>query len=88
MENRRITPRQGLEASVEISHPGIGRMTVRAIDISDGGIAVAMGQHVPPPVGTVLQVRIKRHTGTLNAEPVAMRVVHVQPNGMVGLMFV
>ncbi|TNF33234.1 MAG: PilZ domain-containing protein [Gammaproteobacteria bacterium] len=87
MDNRRTYTRQPLEATVELTHPGIGLMTVQALNISDGGIAVSMGRHVVPPVGTVLQVRIKRHSGALNDNPVAMRVVHIQPNGIVGLMF-
>ena len=69
-------------------HPGFGRITVRARDLSDGGISVVMGSHVCPPVGTVVDVIIKRHTGVLNAEPVAMQVRHVQADGVVGLAFV
>lgn len=87
MDNRRLYPRDGLNATVEMRHPGIGVMVVQAINISDGGIAVSMGRHVAPPMGTVLQVRIKRHAGAINQEPVPMKVVHVQANGTVGLMF-
>ncbi|HEY9035319.1 MAG TPA: PilZ domain-containing protein [Pseudomonadales bacterium] len=86
MDNRAY-PRRHLDTMVEMSHPGIGVMLVQAINLSDGGMAVAMGRHVVPPMGTVLQVKIKRHAGAINSEPVAMRVVHVQPDGTVGLMF-
>lgn len=87
MDNRRLYPREGLDAMVEMSHPSIGVMLVRAVNISDGGIAVAMGRHIVPPMGTELQVKIKRHAGAINQEPVPMKVVHIQPNGTVGLMF-
>lgn len=86
MDHRRY-PRQDCDVMVELTHPAMGVMTVRAINLSDGGMAVSMGNHVPPPAGTVLQVRIKRHTGTLNSQPVAMKVVHVQADGSVGLVF-
>jgi len=45
-----------------------------------------MGNYPAPPLGTTLLVRIKRHTGVINREPVAMRVVHHHGGG-VGLAF-
>lgn len=70
-----------------MQHPSLGQIQVRARDLSEGGIFALMGNHRPPPVGTVVMVRIKRHTGTINREPVAMRVVHHQTGG-IGLAFV
>jgi hypothetical protein len=87
MEEQRRHSRTTSVALVELAHPALGRMEVKARDLSDGGIFVLMGQHIAPPIGTVLQVRIKRFTGTINQEPVAMRVVHHQSGG-VGLAFV
>jgi len=87
MEELRRYSRAASGALVEMFHPSIGRIELRARDLSDGGIFVVMGNYNAPPVGTVLQVRIKRHTGTINQEPVAMRVVHHQMGG-VGLAFV
>jgi len=40
-----------------------------------------------PPVDTEVRVTIKRHTGTLNTEPVNMRVAHVCDEG-IGLEFI
>ncbi|MDX9873732.1 MAG: PilZ domain-containing protein [Spongiibacteraceae bacterium] len=86
VEQRRH-PRTPTTALVELSHPGIGQLEMAARDLSEGGIYVVTGGRFKPPVGTVLQVRIKRHTGVLNEEPVPMRVVHHQSDGM-GLAFV
>jgi len=85
-EQRRYS-RTASSALVEMYHPGFGMIEVKARDLSDGGIFVLMGNHQPPPVGTLLQVRIKRYTGIINREPVMMRVVHQQAGG-VGLAFV
>jgi hypothetical protein len=87
MEDQRRHARTASTALVELTHPALGRMEVKARDLSDGGIFVLMGQHIAPPIGTVLQVRIKRFTGAINHEPVAMRVVHHQSGGA-GLAFV
>lgn len=87
MDNRRKYMRTASDVMVEMSHPTIGTLTVRARDLSEGGISVDMGIHVAPPVGTVLKVRIKRHTGSINSEPLSMRVVHVQAGKLVGLSF-
>ncbi|HEY9034728.1 MAG TPA: PilZ domain-containing protein [Pseudomonadales bacterium] len=86
--NRRHDFRTSSDAQVIMMHPGFGQIMVKARDLSDGGISVFMKHHVCPPVGTIVQVIIKRHTGTLNAEPVAMEVRHVQADGIVGLSFV
>jgi hypothetical protein len=88
MDNRRQYMRTASDAMVEMSHPQLGTLTVRARDLSEGGISVDMGHHVAPPVGTVLKVRIKRHTGSINSEPLQMRVVHVQSAKLVGLSFI
>ena len=87
MEEHRRFDRSSSEAIVELHHPMLGVVEVRARNLSAGGIFVLIGNHPILPIGTELQVRIKRHTGLLNAEPVAMRVVHHQPGG-IGLAFV
>ena len=87
MSNRRKYVRMPYHATVEISHPGFGILNVQTKDISDGGLAVNFGKNIPPPVGTLVHVVIKRYTGRVNAEPLPMRVVYVQPQGQVGLAF-
>lgn len=86
--NRRKYLRTPLDAIVEMSHPSVGTIVTRAHDLSDGGISVDMRNNICPPTGTVLDVIIKRHTGTINSAPVKMQVCHVQPNGIAGLAFV
>ena len=86
MHEQRRYERSGSQALVEISHPSFPPMELRARDLSDGGIFVYLGNHIAPPVGTVVKARLKRHTGLLNEQPVDMRVVH-HSNGGMGLMF-
>lgn len=86
MEEQRRFTRVPSGAIVEMQHPVLGMIEVKARDLSDGGIFVIMGQYPAPPIGTTLLVRIKRHTGLINQEPIAMRVVHHQGGG-VGLAF-
>ena len=87
MQEQRLHSRASSAALVELFHPALGHIEVKARDLSDGGIFVLMGNHIAPPIGTLLRVRIKRFTGAINQEPVAMRVVHHQSGG-VGLAFV
>lgn len=70
-----------------MQHPLLGLIEVKARDLSDGGIFALMGTQPAPPLGTEMLVRIKRYTGTINQEPVRMRVVHHQAGG-VGLAFI
>jgi hypothetical protein len=86
-DDKRRFVRTASGALVEMQHPVLGLIEVKARDLSDGGISVLMGSLPPPPLGLVLMVRIKRYTGVINQEPVPMRVVHHQM-GCVGLSFV
>lgn len=85
-EQRRFVRTQS-GALVEMHHPSLGTIEIKARDLSDGGIFALMGNYPVPPVGTTVMVRIKRYTGVINQEPVPMRVVHQQLDG-VGLAFV
>ena len=87
MQEQRRYMRASSQALVEISHPSLGVIELKAKDLSDGGVYVFLGTHTAPPVGTVVKARIKRHTGVINAEPVDMQVMHLHSGGM-GLMFV
>ncbi len=85
IEKRRFE-RCPFEAFVEVFHPALGEFEWRARDISEGGIFVRTGASPKPPVGTVLKVRLKRHGGMINVEPLAMEVIHRQQDG-VGLKY-
>jgi hypothetical protein len=87
LEDQRRFTRTASSAVVEMQHPNLGLIEVKARDLSEGGIFVLMGNYPPPPTGTVVKVRIKRYTGVINQEPVAMRVVHQQFGG-IGLAFI
>lgn len=86
-DDKRRYVRTPSSALVEMQHPVLGLIEVKARDLSDGGISVLMGNFPPPPLGLVLMIRIKRYTGVINQEPVPMQVVHHQ-TGCVGLAFV
>lgn len=87
LEEQRRHVRTPSGAVVEMQHPSLGTIQIKARDLSDGGIFALMGNYRAPPVGTTVMVRIKRYTGVINQEPVPMRVVHQQQGG-VGLAFV
>ncbi len=87
MNEQRRYMRASSEALVEISHPSLGTIELKARDLSDGGVCVFLGNHIAPPIGTVVKARIKRYTGIINQDPVDMQVVHHNGGGM-GLMFV
>ena len=86
VEQRKFERRSSAD-SCEVMHPSFGCISLKVRDLSDGGAFVFTGNHIAPPVGTVVKVRIKRLTGVINQEPVDMRVVHHQPGGF-GLMFI
>lgn len=87
MSEQRHFSRNTSEAGVEISHPSFGNISLKAKDLSDGGIFVFLASHIAPPIGTVVKVRIRRYTGLINEQPVDMQVVHHHGGGL-GLMFV
>ena len=70
-----------------MKHPAFGTIIGFAQDISDGGAQVAIENPPTPPVGTVVDVTFKKMVGSINDDPVAMKVMHSSKNN-VGLMFV
>ncbi|MBT5292558.1 TonB-dependent receptor [bacterium] len=85
-KNRRY-PRVASDAQLELQHPALGVISLKAKNASKGGFFALRGVHIMPPVDTEVRVTIKRHTGTLNTEPVNMRVAHVCDEG-IGLEFI
>ena len=87
MEDRRKFERTSTKIRVEIRHPAFGIIVGQTQDISDGGAQVSFENHPSPPVGTVVDVKFKKLVGTINEEPVPMKVIHSRRNHL-GLMFV
>ena len=85
-KNRRY-PRVASDAQLELQHPALGVISLKAKNASKGGFFALRGVHILPPINTEVRVTIKRHTGTLNSEPVKMRVAHVSAEG-IGLEFI
>ncbi|NNL57790.1 MAG: PilZ domain-containing protein [Pseudomonadales bacterium] len=86
IEKRRY-PRTPSQALLEVHHPALGVLHLRAINASIGGFFAAKGAYELPPVDTVVEVFIKRHSGTVHQQPARMRVAHISVKGM-GLEFV
>ena len=86
LDERRRYERTSASIRVEIHHPAIGTIVGFTNDISDGGARVTLDGEVSPPAGTDVMVRFKKVVGTINQEPVPMKVMHVTKN-VVGLMF-
>ncbi len=83
---RRRHKRKPLQATVILRHPAYGELKTRAIDMSDGGLFVDTGCQLGPPVGSVVQVLIKRLSGPVNELPIDMQVIHRRDSGL-GLKF-
>jgi hypothetical protein len=84
---RRNYERTSTSFRVEITHPSFGTLIGFAKDVSDGGAQVQLDTQVFPPVGTEVMVRFRKNVGTVNVEPVHMKVMY-QMRNTIGLMFV
>lgn len=87
MIEKRVFERKSGITRVEFSHPAVGTVVVPIKNLSEGGMLADLSSLPRLPVGTVLQARFKRSTGTVNETSVAMKVVH-HSNGYTGLRFV
>lgn len=87
MEERRRFARTSAAYRVELTNPAFGTLVGSTRDISDGGAQVVLDSELVPPVGTAVDVVFKKIVGPVNAEPVAMKVMHTYKN-VIGLMFV
>lgn len=85
-DDRRRSERRSTTIRVEIVHPSFGMIIGSTQDISDGGASVKIENYPLPPVGTEVKVRFVKMVGTVNQEPVNMKVMHHQRN-TIGLMF-
>jgi len=83
---RRRSERRSSVIRVEMTHPSWGTIVGSTTDISDGGAHVSFDNAIAPPKGTELQVRFKRVVGSINEDPVMMKVMRSSKND-VGLMF-
>lgn len=86
VDDRRRSERKSTTIRVEIMHPSIGTIIGSTQDISDGGASVKVENHPIPPIGTEVKVRFIKMVGTVNQEPVNMKVMYNQRN-TIGLMF-
>lgn len=66
---------------VTFKNSDYGEITVIGHSLTDSGVIVDFGQHAVPPIGTIMQTVIKRHTGILNKTPVPMKLMMEHPDG-------
>ncbi len=85
-EDRRRSERTSAIIRVELTHPAFGTLVGSTRDISDGGAQVCIENELIPPVGTEVNVIFKKVVGSVNTEPVAMKLMYAHKN-VVGLMF-
>ena len=76
--------RTKLTSSVKLSHPDIGSVAVKTMDISDGGIYLVSPTADLPPIGSEVQVQLM--DTPFEAPILKMLIVRVEKNG-IGLKF-
>lgn len=86
MQEQRRFSRSVIAAMAEINHPSLGKLELRVKDFSDGGVYLLTSNPGLFPVGTELELSIRRVTGQVNIGPAMMKVVRQHGDGM-GLMF-
>ena len=86
MEERRRFAQTSTIIHIKLTNPTFGTLIGSTRDISDGGALVMVDNELVPPVGTVVDVVFKKVVGPVNAQPVAMKVMHTHKNTL-GLMF-
>jgi len=84
-KNKRQHIRTPLQCKIKISHESFGEAIVKTLDISDGGVFVALDPDKIPPVGTIITGQVQ---GLMDDAPILkMEVMRVEGNG-VGLRFI
>ncbi len=71
----------------QIRNAEYGEVVAMGHSLSDQGLIVDFGISPVPPIGTVVEVLIKRHTGVLNKHAVPMLINHQHPDGEYELLF-
>ena len=85
-QNKRKIDRQLIQLKAEITEPMIGKVVVFTQDVSDSGAFVVLAKDRCPPVGSSLNIRLYRKTGSGEESMFSARVVRVTESGM-GLQF-
>ena len=84
-KDKRQYIRTPIQCQIKISHESFGDVIVKTLDISDGGVYVALDADKIPPVGTIVKGQVQ---GLMDDAPVLeMEVMRVDAGG-VGLRFV
>lgn len=84
-KDKRKHIRTPLQCNIKISHASFGDVIVKTLDISDGGIFVALAPNQIPPIGTIVTGQVQ---GLMDDAPILqMEVMRVETDG-VGLRFI
>lgn len=84
-KDKRKHIRTQLQCKIKISHATFGDVIVKTMDISDGGVYVALDPEQIPPIGTVVKGQVQ---GLMDDAPILdMEVMRVDAKG-IGLRFI
>ena len=77
--------RTSLQCKIKISHESFGEMIVKTLDISDGGVFVALEPDKIPAIGTIVTGQVQ---GLMDDAPILEMEVMRVGSGGVGLRFI
>ena len=84
-KDKRQYIRTPLQCKIKIIHDSFGEVIVKTLDISDGGVYVALASDKIPPVGTIVKGQVQ---GLMDDAPIVdMEVMRVDAGG-IGLRFI
>lgn len=84
-KDKRKHIRTPLQCKIKISHASFGEVVVKTLDISDGGVFVALDANQIPPVGTIVTGQVQ---GLMEDAPILQMEVMRVASGGVGLRFI
>ena len=82
-EDQRKSPRIPLTARVMVSHPSFGELTLKARDISDGGMFIFSQQVEMPSVGS--EMLVQALDTPEEASQLKVRIMRKSANGVGGM---
>mgnify|MGYP000234546582 CR=1 FL=1 len=84
-KDKRQYIRTPLQCKIKIIHESFGEVIVKTMDISDGGVYVALDVDKIPPIGTIVKGQVQ---GLMDDAPILeMEVMRIDAGG-IGLRFI
>lgn len=84
-KDKRKHIRTPLQCKIKLCHESFGEVVVKTMDISDGGVYIALDADKIPPLGTIVKGQVQ---GLMEDAPILeMEVMRVDAKG-IGLRFI